>query len=58
MELIVTVRVRPRGHVDVQGIKEAIAYDLEKKYGDIVFVDVKGNERSPEQVSFWRKENA
>lgn len=55
MELIVTVKVRPRGPVDIQGIKEALAYDLEKKYGDIVFVDVRGNERNPEQVSIWRE---
>lgn len=55
MELIVTVKVRPKGHVDFQGIKEALAYDLEKKYGDIVFVDVRGNERNPEQVSIWRE---
>lgn len=55
MELIVTVKVRPKGPVDIQGIKEALAYDLEKKYGDIVFVDVQGNERNPEQVSIWRE---
>ena len=55
MELIVTVKVRPKWPVDIQGIKEALAYDLEKKYGDIVFVDVRGNERNPEQVSIWRE---
>lgn len=41
MELFFTVKVRPRGPVDIQGIKEALAYDLEKKYGDIVYIDVK-----------------
>lgn len=55
MELIVTVKVRPKWPVDIQGIKEAIAYDLEKKYGDIVFVDVHGNEKKPEQLSIWRE---
>lgn len=41
MELIFTVKVRPRGPVDIQGIKEALAYDLENKYGDIAYIDVK-----------------
>lgn len=51
MELIFTVKVRPRGTVDIQGIKEALAYDLEKKYGDIAYIDVKeANTRKMENV--------
>ena len=41
MDLIVTVRMRPRGYIDMIGVKETLAYDLENKYGDIVYIDVK-----------------
>lgn len=46
--LIVTLAVDAPPGTDVQGVKEALAMDVEKKYGDARVVRIE--ERVPEQM--------